>query len=105
MLIIVSIVISIAQLMLRAFVIKMLWLWFILAQFPMLAPLSYGSAMGLVLFVSAITYYVHYSPSQIQEIKNMDSNEIIGTSVVNFLTQSMLLIWVLVFSWGIHKFM
>jgi len=102
MTIVIGFILGMVQLMLRAFVIKTLWLWFIVLQFG-LAPLSYGTAMGISLFFSIVIGRNFLSRSQIEEAKlNPNDMEVIS---FNCLIQIIMLLSTLVFSWVIHSFM
>jgi len=103
--IILNLVLGTILLFLRAAIIKALWLWFIVAQFAGLAPLSLGTAMGLSLFMSVVISRKYFSMKELQEIKDMDNTELVQTTTSNFFVQIGVLLSTLVVSWVIHSMM
>ena len=91
-------------LMLRAVVMKKLWLWFIIPQFG-LSPLTYGTAMGLSMFVSILTAWRSSSLAEIKDMRASDNKDHFDFILTNGLVHVGVLLFIWGFSWLIHSFM
>ena len=99
-----GLVLGTLTLMLRALVLKKLWMWFIIPQFG-LSPLTYGTAMGLSLFVSILTVWKSFSIGEIKEMRGIEDKDHIDFLLTNSLVQAGVLLYIWGFSWLIHSFM
>lgn len=95
---------AVFTIMLRSFLIKSLWLWFIVPQF-FVQPLKLSTSIGIVLMVGGVTALKTASKSELDEMKGYDDKARLVVTLTNFLAQAMDIVLIYVFAWLIHCMM
>jgi hypothetical protein len=101
----VSLVWSILNTVLRGYLIKTFWAWFIISQFPQLPTISILPAIGFSFFVGALTPFRAPSPGEIRDYKDQDPDEkrLTGLFIQGGYTLGILMS--LAGGWIVHHFM
>ena len=99
-----DIMMAIATIMLRSFLIRSLWLWFIVPQFSA-QPLKLATAIGIVCMGSAVYTWKTASKSEIDEMRGYEDKDKFIVPFTNFMAQSVDLVMVYIFAWLIHCMM
>ena len=99
-----DVMMAVSTIMLRSFLLKSLWLWFIVPQF-VVQPLKLATAIGVVCMVCGIYAWKTASKSEMAEMKSYDDKDKFMVPFTNFLAQVMDIIMIYVFAWLIHCMM
>lgn len=86
MLLILSFLFGIVNTVVRGYVVKTFWGWFILSQFKNLPDLSLSGCIGLSLFASIITYSMSFTTAQRTESSDDSSKTAIFNQLVFFIS-------------------
>lgn len=101
----VSLVWSIFNTVLRGYLIKTFWVWFILTQFPSLPHISTIAAIGFSFFVSALAPLRSPSAREIDDFKNRNSEDGRMTNLFIQIGFTIGTLITLFSGWVVHHFM
>jgi len=96
---------SIMNTVLRGFLIKTFWAWFVLAVFPQLPALQVLPAIGLSFFVSVMAPWKTMTAQDWEEARSQDSDERVRIGLINAGVYTLAIAISLGSGWVVHYLM
>jgi hypothetical protein len=101
----VSLVWSVFNTVLRGYLIKTFWVWFIISQFPQLPTITILPAIGFSFFVGALTPFKSPTLKEIHDYKSEDSDERRVSNLFIQMGYTLGILISLASGWVVHHFM
>ncbi len=96
---------SIFNTVLRGYLVKTFWSWFLLPLFPNLPTLTVLPAIGLVMFVGVISPWHSPSKKDMKESMEGDSEDNVKYSLIIALSHTVVILASLGVGWAAHSLM
>lgn len=96
---------GILNLVLRGFLVKTFWAWFVLTQFPSLPKLEVLPAIGLVYFVSVMVPWKQVTMKDWEELRARSDEDKKLVNIINAGAQTLGTLLALGAGWIVHHFM
>lgn len=100
-----SIVWSLFNTVLRGYLIKVFWAWFIVTQFPSLPTISILPALGFSFFVSAVSPWKSMTAKDWEEAQDQSAEDRLKLGLVNSGVYTLAVGISLGMGWVVHHFM